>query len=70
MVLSAQILKKAEDGSCEDADHDVTNYVITEKFVYDSSLIYNLKDYDAHIILQYITRQYAPSSINVILPPL
>ena len=34
--------------------------------LYDSRLFYNLKGYDAHIILQYITRQYASNSINVI----
>ena len=53
----------------DDPDLDASDYVIAEESYVILVFFHDLKGYDAHI-KQYITREYAPSSINVIRPPL
>ena len=65
MALSAN-LKKAADATRTDPDLDALDYVMTDESYMIPVFFYNLKSYDAHIILQYITRQYTLNSINVI----
>ena len=47
-------------------DHDTTDYMMTEDSYMIPVIFHNLKGYDSNLIMQYITREYAPRSINVI----
>ena len=47
-----KFLKKAEDAS---------DYVMTDESYMIPVFFHNMKGYDAHIILQYITQEYAPN---------
>ena len=40
--------------------------MMTEDSYLIPAIFHNLKGYDSHLILQYITREYAPSSIDII----
>ena len=59
-------LKKVEDVTCDDPDLDASVYVMTGESYMIPVFLHNLKGYDVHIIMQYIIREYAPSSIDVI----
>ena len=61
-----KFLKKTEDATHNDADLDALDYVMTDESYMIPVFFHNLKGYDAHIILQYFTQEYAPNSINVI----
>ena len=64
-----KFLKKAEDVASDNADFDASAYVMTEESNMIPVFFRNLKGYDAHIIIEYITREYALSSVNAISPP-
>ena len=57
-----KFFKKAEDATCNAPDLDASDYVMTDESYMIPVFFHNLKGYDAHIILQYITREYEPNS--------
>ena len=61
-----KIHKKTEDIARDKDDLDTTDYMMTEDSYMIPVLFHNLKGYDFHLIMQYITREYASSSIDVI----
>ena len=61
-----KFLKKAVDIARDNDDLDTTDYRMTEDTYMIPVIFYNCKGYDSHLVMQYITREYAPSSIDVI----
>ena len=47
-------------------DRDTADYMMTEDSYLIPVIFHNLKGYDSHLIMQYITCQYAPNSNDVI----
>ena len=45
---------------------DTADYMMTEDSYMISVIFHNLKGYDSHLVMQYVTREYAPNSIDVI----
>ena len=61
-----KFIKKAEDVARDNDDLDTADYMMTEDSYMIPVIFHNLKEYDSHLILQYVTREYAPISIDVI----
>ena len=62
-----KFVKKAEDVARDNDDElDTADYMMTEDTDMIPVIFRNLKDYDSHLILQYVSREYAPNSIDVI----
>ena len=63
---SENSLKKAKDIARDNDDLNTTDYMMTEDSCMNPVVFHNLKGYDSHLTMQYITREYAPRSIDVI----
>ena len=61
-----KFIKKAEDVARDNDDLDTADYMMTEDSYMIPVIFHNLKGYDSHLILQYVTREYAPNSIDAI----
>ena len=61
-----KFIRKAEDIARDNDDLDTADYMMTEDSYMIPAIFHHLKGYDSNLILQYITREYAPSSIDVI----
>ena len=61
-----KFIKKAEDIARDNDDLDTTDYMMTEDSYMIPVFFHNLKVYDSHLIILYITCEYAPRSIDVI----
>ena len=61
-----KFVKKAEDVARDNDDLDTTDYMMTEDSYMIPVMFHNLKGYDSHLIMQYVTRQYVSNSIDVI----
>ena len=59
-------IKKEEDIARDNGDLDTTDYTMTEDSYMIPVIFHNFKGYDSHLIMQYIIREYAPSSTDVI----
>ena len=66
MGHSEKFFKKAKDDARDNDDLDTADYITTEDLFMIPVIFHNLKGYDSHLIMQYVTRQYAPNSIDVI----
>ena len=58
--------KKAENVARDNEDLDTADYMMTEESYMIPGIFHHLKRYDSHLIMQYVTHQYAPNSIDVI----
>ena len=45
---------------------DTTDYMMTEDSLMIPVIFHNLNGYDSHLILQYVTREFASNSIDII----
>ena len=62
-----KFVKKAEDVARDnDDDLDTAEYMITENAYMIPVIFHNLKGYDSHLILQFVSREYALNSTDVI----
>ena len=61
-----KFVKKAEDVAIDNDDLDTGDYMMTGDSSIIPVIIHNLKGNDSHLIMQYVTRVYAPNSIDVI----
>ena len=61
-----KFVKKSEDVARDNDDLDTADYMTTEDSYTILVIFHNLKGYDSHLIMQYVTREYAPNSIDVI----
>ena len=59
--------KKAEDIARDNDDLYITDYMTTEDSCMITIIFHNFKGYDSHLIMQHITSEYAPSSIDTFL---
>ena len=56
----------AEDVARDNDDLHTADYMMTEDSYMIPVIFRNLKGYDSHLIMQYVTRERAPNSIDVI----
>ena len=61
-----KFIKKSENIARDNDDIDTTDYMMTEDSYMISVIFHNLKGYDSLLIMQYVTREYDPNSIDVI----
>ena len=61
-----KFIKNAEDVARDNDDLDTADYMMTEDSYMIPVIFHNLKGYDPYLIFQYVTREYAPNSIDVI----
>ena len=53
----AKFIENAEDIARDNDDFDTTDYMVTEDSYLIPVIFHNLKGYDSHFVMQYITRE-------------
>ena len=61
-----KFVEKAEDVASDNDDLDTADYMMTEDSYMIPVIFHNFKGYASHLIMRYVTHEYAPNSINVI----
>ena len=56
-----KFIKKGEDVARDNDDLDTADYMITVDSCMIAVIFHNLKSYDSHLIMQYVTRVYTPN---------